>query len=53
VGIVFGGAVGLHLLGIVDGRFDPQQRLLFVVHLDRVAIEGVLDACALGADSQI
>jgi hypothetical protein len=39
--------------GLVDGRFDAQDTALFVVHLDRVGIEGVFDSNAFGTLFQI
>jgi hypothetical protein len=38
---------------LVDRRFDPQHRPLLVVHLHRVAIQGVPDARAFRSASQV
>ena len=35
-------------MGVVDGRFDPQNQALLVVHLERVVIEPMLDPRPLG-----
>ena len=48
IGGPFGGAIGLDVPWIIDRRFDTKDRALLVVHLDRVAIDVVLDAYAFG-----
>src|SRR5262245_26781555 len=35
--------------GIVDRRLDPEYRALFVVHLDRIAVDPVLDPNSFGS----
>ena len=35
--------------GIVDRRLDPEYRPLFVVHLDRIAVDPVLDPNSFGS----
>jgi hypothetical protein len=53
MGADLGLAIDAKVSGVVDGRFDRQDRALFVVHLDRVSIEGVFDSNAFGAFFQI
>jgi len=38
---------------LIEGRFDAQDTALFVVHLDRVGLEGVFDPDAFGAFFEI
>ena len=48
-----GVAIDSKIAGLVEGRFDPQDAALFVVHLDRVGLEGVFDSNPFGALFQI
>ena len=58
---LFGASVGADLslakdskvAGLVNGRFDAQDRPLFVIHLDGVGVERVFDANAFGPVFQI
>jgi hypothetical protein len=49
VGVVVKRAEDLEVCGIADGGFHPEHASGFVVHLDGVASEPVLDANPLGA----
>ena len=42
------GAIDLELFGLVDRGFDAQHAAFLVIHLDRVAVDGVFDADAFG-----
>jgi hypothetical protein len=42
-------AIDSKIPGLMEGGFDPQKTALFVVHLDGVGVEAVLDSNPFGA----
>src|SRR3990170_3987262 len=53
LGIALARAIDLDVVRIVQGRLDPQDRSLLVIHLDRVRVQAMFDPKALGTFAQV